>query len=314
MKKVLLGMCVVATQLVFAQQLISFETSEGYTAGNIDGQQGWTTTGTGAGQPNILSTVVSTEQAVHGTSSMKIAEDPLFGPQTNGPVIGGFYSLTTPASATNFTVSFDVRMTEQDSNSSDFLFRGINLVGTTGDIVYYIRFRFNGAISVATIATGATTPSIVPTTATWAVNTWYRVKVVGSATDIKYYVNDNLIYTATHLIASPTILNRVDFIHDNYGGDGYVDRIAINNEAALSTSEIVKRTESISIYPNPTSDILNIGTKEKVQSASIFDMSGRKIEAKVMDNAVDVTNLERGIYIINIQTEKGTTSEKFIKK
>ena len=314
MKKVLLGMCVVATQFVFAQQLISFETSEGFTAGNIDGQQGWTTTGTGAGQPNITSTVVSTEQAFHGTSSMKIAKDPLYGPQSSGPVMGGFYSIATPVSTTNFTVSFDVRMTAQSANSSDFLYRGVNLVGTSGSIVYYITFRYNGAISVATIASGATTPSVVATTATWVPNTWYRVKVVGSATDIKYYVDNNLVYTATHLSATPTTFNRMDFIHDNYDGDGYIDRIAINNEAALSTSEIVKSNEMLSIYPNPTSDILNIKTKEKVQSASIFDMSGRKIEARVLDNNVDVTSLERGTYIINIQTEKGTTSEKFIKK
>lgn len=80
----------------------------------------------------------------------------------------------------------------------------------------------------------------------------------------------------------------------------------------LGTSE-VNLSNSLSIFPNPVSDILNIKTKEKVQSASIFDMTGRKIEARVMDNKVDVTNLERGTYIINIQTANGTTSEKFIK-
>ena len=83
----------------------------------------------------------------------------------------------------------------------------------------------------------------------------------------------------------------------------------------LSTDDVkVEKNRDLTIYPNPVSDILNIKTKEKVQSASVFDMTGRKIEARVMDNKVDVTNLERGTYIINIQTEKGTTSEKFIKK
>ena len=91
--------------------------------------------------------------------------------------------------------------------------------------------------------------------------------------------------------------------------------VQFTNQALLGTSELQKIDKAeLLIYPNPVSDILNIKTKEKVQSASIFDMTGRKIEAKVMDNAVDVTNLERGTYIINIQTEKGTTSEKFIKK
>jgi len=96
-----------------------------------------------------------------------------------------------------------------------------------------------------------------------------------------------------------------------------VTSLAMDNftlTSVLGTDEINHQDVFVSVYPNPVSDILNIKTKEKVQSASVFDMSGRKIEAKVMDNAVDVTNLEKGTYIINIQTEKGTTSEKFIKK
>lgn len=87
-------------------------------------------------------------------------------------------------------------------------------------------------------------------------------------------------------------------------------KISLSIDLDKDLSDVVKTI----VYPNPVSDILNIKTKEKVQSASIFDMTGRKIEARVMDNAVDVSNLEKGTYIINIQTEKGTTSEKFIKK
>ncbi|MBF6610599.1 MAG: T9SS type A sorting domain-containing protein [Chryseobacterium sp.] len=309
MKKVLLGMCVVATQFVFAQQLISFETSEGYTAGNIDGQQGWTTTGTGAGQPNVANQLVSAEQAVAGTNSLKITKEAAFPGQQN-PIVGGFKDIGSAIPHNNFVLSFDIRITEQLTTSSDFEFQTTGQ-GPTGG-VYVIRLRFANDGDIYAVQTVGGTSSYAATTGTWVPNTWYRVKIEGTATGLNYYLNGTQIFSGQFY--TTYAFTGLRFVHDNYAGSAYIDRIAINNEAALSTSEIVKRTESISIYPNPTSDILNIGTKEKVQSASIFDMTGRKIEARVMNNTVDVTSLERGTYIINIQTEKGTTSEKFIKK
>lgn len=309
MKKVLLGMCVVATQFVFAQQLISFETSEGYTAGNIDGQQGWTTTGTGAGQPNVANQLVSAEQAVAGTNSLKITKEAAFPGQQN-PIVGAFKQLGSTIPHTNFVLSFDIRITEQTPASSLFEFQTVGQ-GPTGG-VYVVRLRFSETGTILAAQTVGTTSSFATTTGTWVPNTWYRVKIEGTATGINYYLNGTQILAGQFF--SPYAFTEMRFVHDNYAGNAYIDRIAINNEAALSTSEIVKSNEMLSIYPNPVSDILNIKTKEKVQSASIFDMSGRKIEARVMDNTVDVTSLERGTYIINIQTEKGTTSEKFIKK
>lgn len=68
------------------------------------------------------------------------------------------------------------------------------------------------------------------------------------------------------------------------------------------------------VYPNPTVDFLNIKSDEKIKSASVFDMSGRKMEMQLSDNKVDVRNLESGGYIINVETAKGKSTEKFVKK
>ena len=66
----------------FAQQTISFEASEGYTAGNINGQQGWVTTNNGATPPVYLtSQLVSVEMASRGSNSFKITTDAAYGPQ-----------------------------------------------------------------------------------------------------------------------------------------------------------------------------------------------------------------------------------------
>lgn len=53
------------SSLAFAQQTISFEASEGYTVGNINGQNGWEVTLNNDEEP-INNQDVSTDQASDG--------------------------------------------------------------------------------------------------------------------------------------------------------------------------------------------------------------------------------------------------------
>lgn len=312
MKKILLSGMVVLGSLLSAQQLISFETSEGFVAGNIDGQQGWTTTSTGAGNPNIAGQLVTAEQYSDGVQSLKITNEPIYGVQQN-PVVGAFKAITSPLDATNFTVSFDARINSQSANSSQFVFRGVSVVGNSGSIVYYIYFSNDGTIKLADIPAGTASPQLVNTPANWSADTWYRVKIVGTTNGVEYYLNNTLIHTAAHLSTSSQ-LNRIDFVHNNGQGDGYIDRIAINNEAALSVKETVGNDTAIAIYPNPTTDMLYISSDEKVSGVVIFDMTGRRMNADLKENQVNVNHLEKGNYIITVSTKKGKVSKKFIKK
>ena len=89
------------------------------------------------------------------------------------------------------------------------------------------------------------------------------------------------------------------------------DTFAIST--TLAVNEIAEGNIS-SIYPNPTSDVLNIKTKGKITGVSVYDMSGKKVEVKLSNNSVNVRNLESGTYMINIETTTGKSTEKFIKK
>lgn len=78
-----------------------------------------------------------------------------------------------------------------------------------------------------------------------------------------------------------------------------------------------KRTNinsQVKIYPNPTSDILNIKTDFKINAVSVVDISGRKVNVKLDGNKVDVRGLSAGTYLINVETKDGISTEKFIKK
>lgn len=70
----------------------------------------------------------------------------------------------------------------------------------------------------------------------------------------------------------------------------------------------------IIIYPNPTSDYLRF-TNYNLQfnSAEILDITGKLIYNKLIYNSIDVSGLSGGVYLIKINTDKGSIVKKFIK-
>lgn len=72
------------------------------------------------------------------------------------------------------------------------------------------------------------------------------------------------------------------------------------------------------IYPNPTNGILTLEFNEfENSSIKITDINSRVIQNQELSNAFttfDVSNLSAGIYFLQINSEKGTATHKFIKK
>jgi len=79
----------------------------------------------------------------------------------------------------------------------------------------------------------------------------------------------------------------------------------------LGTTDVQK--VSFSIYPNPATDVLNIRTSEKVVEVSVFDATGRKIQASYSSGQVNVGSLTKGMYILRTTTDKAVYQHKFIK-
>lgn len=79
----------------------------------------------------------------------------------------------------------------------------------------------------------------------------------------------------------------------------------------LGTAETKK--VSLSIYPNPATDLVNIRTSEKIIDVSLFDMTGKKIEVSYNSGQLNVSTLPKGIYIVRATTEKAVYQQKLIK-
>ena len=72
-----------------------------------------------------------------------------------------------------------------------------------------------------------------------------------------------------------------------------------------------------SLYPNPTKNILTIINIQQISisSLSIYNSMGQLIEVITTPNeTIDVSNLQAGIYYLKLITDKGMTTQEFIKK
>lgn len=97
---------------------------------------------------------------------------------------------------------------------------------------------------------------------------------------------------------------------NNLGGQNFV--ILKLDEEVLSTQENKKNT--FEVYPNPTSDFININTKEKIYNVEIYDATGKKVLAELNTNSkIDVRKLLKGVYYIRINTDTKSLTSKFIK-
>ena len=84
-----------------------------------------------------------------------------------------------------------------------------------------------------------------------------------------------------------------------------------------STVSINEQFSNVSLimYPNPTSDQLTIELGEKLESIVISNISGKVVKYYVPNNnTVNVSDLTKGVYFLQLQTTEGLISKKFIKK
>lgn len=93
---------------------------------------------------------------------------------------------------------------------------------------------------------------------------------------------------------------------------------AVTTFATLATQDFVFNNY-LTVYPNPTNDVLNLTAKQAIElkSMSVYNVVGQLVlsvpNAKGV-STIDVSNLTVGTYFLKVVSDKGTSNVKFMKK
>ena len=92
----------------------------------------------------------------------------------------------------------------------------------------------------------------------------------------------------------------------------------LENAVALGVNNFAIQNE-VTIYPNPTSSVLNIENKsnESVAGISIYNLNGaivKEVKSSTSLQSISVTDLQSGIYFVKIQMNSQVINYKFIKE
>jgi hypothetical protein len=120
--------------------------------------------------------------------------------------------------------------------------------------------------------------------------------------------NSNSALTSTQL----GLIRDIDVPSRLFGLDalGY-----LVDSSTLGTNDVEFANNSISLYPNPANDVLNISSSNSITKIEVFDMQGRNVASNNNASNVNVAALGKGAYIVIVGQENGSVvAKQFIKE
>lgn len=83
----------------------------------------------------------------------------------------------------------------------------------------------------------------------------------------------------------------------------------------LSTTQPEEIKLALSIYPTVADSKINISTQLDLETFKVYNYSGQIVlDGKIENKTIQVNTLSEGVYLLNIMTEQGAVTHKFIKK
>lgn len=97
--------------------------------------------------------------------------------------------------------------------------------------------------------------------------------------------------------------------------DNRFEVIFSDKSSGLNESNSMINT-TLSVYPNPATDVLNISLSNgtTIETVNIYNVSGKLVNnIKLNGNQIDISQLNNGVYMVEVLTPNGTFKTKFVK-
>lgn len=311
MKKITLSfIALLSLSLSVNSQTISFEASEGYTLGDINGQKNWEVIQDADGD-FIQNQVITDELASDGSYSLKLAQEPDYEGFFD-PIIGGFYNYETALHTDEASFSTDVYISsEQGFSGLSFLFGLID--ASEERYRTYVNFAYDGYMDALVQSDEPGRIERVDLGVTWEPNTWYNIKIETNGVSVRFYLDGDMIHEGE--LASTGVIDQVRFVHDNYEGTVYVDNFKTNEEElAIENFDL----SSVNHFYDPNSKILTLNSQdESFTSVSIYNVLGQSVLNKKLNDRIEIINMSSfndGLYIVKMTIGNTTKTIKILKR
>ena len=264
---------------------------------------------------------------------------PMETPAVNNGDRLSFNALITPVAGDEKPVdnSFALRQTvvgSYDPNDKTCLEGDVITPDLIGEYVHYlIRFENTGTYPAENVVikdlidlTKFDISTLTPTKASHdyviKISDGNKVEFIFEKIQLPFDDANNDGYIAFKIKTLPTLVVGDSFTNE---ANIYFDyNFPILTNTAKSTFQTLgtqdfEFADYFSLYPNPVTDIVNIETKNNIEikSMAVYDVLGQLIIA-IPDastvSTIDVSKLTTGNYFLKMNTNKGTSNGKFIKK
>ncbi len=145
---------------------------------------------------------------------------------------------------------------------------------------------------------------------------YYGVSQNGDTLMFRYtYYNDASVSWSSAFTTNSTY-NITGFVAYDHGHFKICPRNSGDISEVVATKVNNLETAGLTVYPNPATNVVNI-TGADIKDIQLFNTVGQLIHKYNISSSkaqINVSDLPQGIYLLRINTEKGTRTVRFIKK
>jgi hypothetical protein len=179
---------------------------------------------------------------------------------------------------------------------------------------------FTSLLTVDNITAGGNAISVT-VTYTPSSNTWtLKARQDGSAS----IVDPDATTTASYVSSTPssvvdsdytgmTMANMMLFYNHNTTNGIYVDNLRVKTNATLGIAK--NEISGLNVYPNPVTNgkVFITSSNSEVKKVAVYDVLGKQlIQKEVSNEALNVSSLKKGIYVMKITEGAASSTKKLI--
>jgi hypothetical protein len=141
--------------------------------------------------------------------------------------------------------------------------------------------------------------------------------IVINGTDVKWYTSVSDANNSTNPLATTTALvnSKTYYASQTINGCASISFLEVTISVTLSTDILYEN--NFKLYPNPVTNVLQIRNDSDtiINKIEIYNLLGKRIATHINPgNSVDVAQLAKGIYIVNVFSDKAKMTRRILKE